>query len=117
MISVLSIAAPLAFAAPGSMEVTATAFNAKVEQTDNRPRETACQEELQPGMKVIAVSRDLFKSGLACGTKIKIDGSQGEYTVLDKMNERWQQRIDIFMDNDVARAKEWGERKVTIRWR
>ena len=48
---------------------------------------------------------------------MRIDGLQGQYTVLDKMNERWQERIDIFMDNDVARAKEWGERKVTIRWR
>lgn len=65
-------------------------------------------------MKVVAVSRDLFKSGLVCGTKVTIEGLRGEYTVLDKMNKRWQKRIDIYMDNDVARAKEWGARKVTI---
>jgi 3D (Asp-Asp-Asp) domain-containing protein len=113
----LSIAASLAVATPNSMQVTATAFNSTVRQTDSKPYETACQEDLEPGMKVVAVSRDLFKNGLACGTKIVIDGFQGEFTVLDKMNKRWQQRIDIYMDNDVARAKEWGARKVTIYWR
>jgi 3D (Asp-Asp-Asp) domain-containing protein len=110
----LSITASLAVATPNSLQVTATAFNSTVQQTDHKPYETACREDLEPGMKVVAVSRDLFKSGLACGTKIMIEGFQGEFTVLDKMNKRWQQRIDIYMDNDVARAKEWGARKVTI---
>jgi 3D (Asp-Asp-Asp) domain-containing protein len=112
----LLVAVSFAIARPISMEVTASAFNARVEQTDSAPRETACQTKLQPGMKVVAVSRDLFKNGLVCGTKVKIEGLEGEYIVHDKMDDRWEKRIDIYMDNDVARAKEWGEKKVTIRF-
>ena len=67
-------------------------------------------------MKVIAVSPDLIDLGLTHKTKVKIDGLPGRYTVLDKTNSRFSKRIDIYMGTDVEAAKEWGVKKVTIRW-
>jgi len=35
---------------------------------------------------------------------------------MDKMNKRWTKKIDIYMGLDVAAAKQWGKRQVTISW-
>lgn len=67
-------------------------------------------------MKAIAVSRDLIEMGLSQGVKVLIDGLDGKYTVLDKMDKRWDRKIDIYMGTDVEKAKEWGEREVVISW-
>ena len=88
-----------------SREVTATAYNSLAYQTSEQPSITAFGDSLKPGMKCIAVSRDLLSQGLAI------------YLVKDKMNKRWQNRIDIYMDNDVKAAREWGRKKVTIKYR
>lgn len=98
------------------LKVTATAYNSLPGQTQGDPRVTAWGEKLVPGMKAIAVSRDLIAMGLDHGTKVKIDGIPGTYQVMDKLNKRWKQRIDIYMGTDVKAAKEWGKRQVTIRW-
>jgi len=71
---------------------------------------------LVPGMKVVAVSRDLLSMGLTRGVKIKIEGFSGTYTVMDKLNKRWKRRIDIYMGTDEKAARQWGKREVTIRW-
>ena len=68
-------------------------------------------------MKCIAVSRDLLSQGLKHNTLVTIEGLEGIYLVKDKMNRRWQNRIDIYMDNDVKAAKEWGRKMVTIKYR
>jgi 3D (Asp-Asp-Asp) domain-containing protein len=68
-------------------------------------------------MKSIAVSRDLMKQGLTHNKKVKIEGLPGEYKVLDKMNARWKNRIDIYMGKNEDLAKEWGRQKVTISWK
>ena len=100
-----------------SMEVTASAYNSVPSQTTNEnPTLAAWGDRLEPGMKCIAVSRDLIKLGLTHNTEVKIDGLPGTYLVKDKMNKRWQKKIDIYMGNDEAAAKEWGVRKVTISW-
>lgn len=99
-----------------SMKVTATAYNSTVAQTDNSPNLTAWQDTLRPGQKVIAVSRDLLDSGLTEGTKVRIEGLEGEFTVKDKMHYRWKKKIDIYMGKDIERAREWGEKEVTITW-
>jgi hypothetical protein len=39
-------------------------------------------------MKAVAVSRDLIEMGLSHGIKVSIDGMDGTYTVMDKMNKR-----------------------------
>jgi len=99
-----------------SLNVTATAFTSTVIETDNAPSLTAWGDTLKPGMKAIAVSRDLIKMGLTHKTRVTIDGLGGEYIVLDKMHRRWTKKIDIYMGLDRKKAKNWGKKKVTIHW-
>jgi len=98
------------------LKVTSTAYNSLPDQTQGDPTITAWGDKLVPGMKVIAVSRDLIPMGLTHGVKVRIGGLSGTYTVMDKLHKRWTRRIDIYMGNDVKAAKEWGKREVTIRW-
>ena len=99
-----------------SLSVTATAYTSRPQETQGNPNITAFGERLTPGIKAIAVSRDLEKMGLTHGTKVSIDGLKGEYTVMDRMARRWKRKIDIYMGTDVKRARQWGKRTVTIRW-
>ena len=99
-----------------SIVVTATAYNSVPEQTDDQPEVTAWGDRLAPGMKVIAVSRDLIPLGLDHRAAVSIEGLPGEYLVLDKMHARWEKRIDIYMGQDIDAARAWGARQVRIRW-
>ncbi len=99
-----------------SLEVTATAYTSNANETDSTPSLAAWGDTLSPGMKTIAVSRDLIKMGLGHGVEVSIEGFEGKYKVLDKMNKRWKRKIDIYMGKDTKKAKEWGKRKVTIHW-
>ncbi|RLL51922.1 hypothetical protein D8Y20_07890 [Mariprofundus sp. EBB-1] len=99
-----------------SLKVTASAYNSVRSQTQGNPAIGAWGDRLKPGMKVIAVSRDLLRMGLKHNTRVKIDGLPGIYLVKDKMNKRWRRKIDIYMGRDVKSARRWGKRKVTIRW-
>ena len=99
-----------------SLVVTATAYNSFSEQTDAEPHLAAWGDPLTPGMKVIAVSRDLISVGLDRRTPVKIEGLSGVYLVLDKMHRRWEKRIDIYMGNDLDAARAWGKRRVEISW-
>jgi len=99
------------------LEVTATAYNSLKGQTQGNPAEAAWGDTLKPGMKAIAVSRDLIDSGLIYNTEVKIEGVPGKYRVLDKMNKRWTKKIDIYMGTSELNAKEWGKRTVTIEWK
>ena len=98
------------------LEVTATAYTSTRSQTDSTPFLAAWNNVLKPGVKSIAVSRDLLKKGLKNGSKVTISGLPGEYLVLDKMNKRWENKIDIYMGKDHKKAKEWGKQKVIMRW-
>jgi len=100
-----------------ALEVTATAYNSVPYQTQGNPFVTAWGDTLKPGMKVIAVSRDLIDSGLVYETKVEIEGLPGKYVVRDKMNARWRNKIDIYMEDSVQKAREWGKQEVTIRWK
>ncbi len=99
-----------------TLEVSASAYNSTRAQTQGNPFETAWGDTLEPGMKAIAVSRDLIPLGLGYGAEVEIKGLPGKYTVLDKMHYRWRKRIDIYFGMDVERAREWGIQDVTIRW-
>ena len=99
-----------------SLEVTASAYNSVASQTEGDPTLAAWGDELKPGMKAIAVSPDLVELGLTHKTKVKIEGLSGRYEVLDRTNSRFTKRIDIYMGTDVEAAREWGIKKVTIRW-
>ena len=98
------------------LKVTETAYNSLPGQTQNDPSLTAWGKKLVPGMKAIAVSRDLIAMGLRHGIKVRIDGLPGTYTVMDKLHKRWKRRIDIYMGLNVESARRWGKREVTIRW-
>lgn len=96
--------------------VKASAYNSTRAQTDSTPSIGAWGDRLRPGMKVIAVSKDLFELGLRRGQRVRIAGLEGEYVVLDRMPSRWRQKIDIFMGPDVRAARAWGIRDVEISW-
>jgi len=99
-----------------SQQVTATAYNSVKSQTQGNPALAAWGDILKPGMKAIAVSRDLIAKGLTHGTEVEIEGLSGVYIVRDKMNKRWKDKIDIYMGTDVAAARQWGQKTVTITW-
>lgn len=98
-----------------TLVVTASAYNSLSYQTGpGDPNITAWGDTLEPGMKVIAVSRDLIKRGLDYNTPVKIEGFDGIFVVKDKMHHRWSNKIDIYMGKDVQKAKKWGRKKVEI---
>jgi 3D (Asp-Asp-Asp) domain-containing protein len=99
-----------------SFQVTATAYNSLAYQTSSNPNITAFGDSLKPGMRYIAVSRDLLDSGLVHNTKVKLEGFDSLFTVKDKMNRRWRKRIDIYMGVDVKKAKKWGKKKLNIEY-
>ena len=99
-----------------TLVVTATAYNSLPGQTSGDPAVAAWGDRLEPGMQVIAVSRDLVEMGLDRGTVVRIDGLPGRYRVLDKTAARWTRRIDIYMGVDREAALAWGKREVRIRW-
>ncbi|PML19274.1 hypothetical protein BCS95_11650 [Vibrio breoganii] len=99
-----------------SLKVTASAYTSSVGETDSTPTLAAWGDTLKPGMKSIAVSRDLIDMGLTHNQEVTIEGLDGTYLVLDKMNKRWTKKIDIYMGNDVEKAREWGKKEVTIHW-
>jgi 3D (Asp-Asp-Asp) domain-containing protein len=99
-----------------TIKVTATAYNSLAAQTKPKANIAAWGDTLRPGMKCVAVSSDLLRKGLKYNTPLKIEGFEGVFLVKDKMNERWENRIDIYMGLDVEKAKEWGRKKVTIQY-
>jgi len=107
---------PAAPAPARELEVTATAFNSTRGQTDGNPMLTAFGIELRPGMRIVAVSRDLEALGLTVGKRIRIEGLDGDWEVADRMDARWTRKIDVYFGNDVEAAKRWGKRRVRIRW-
>ncbi len=100
-----------------SIPVKASAYNSVRGQTDGRPNLAAWGDTLVPGMKCIAVSRDLIPLGLKHNTQVKIEGLEGIYLVKDKMNRRYRNKIDIFMGKNIDSAKAWGNKKLTIQYR
>ena len=99
------------------LRVTATAYSSHAGQTDSTPFLAAWNNRLRPGMKIIAVSRDMLtRYGMRNGTKVRIGGLRGFYRVRDKMNKRYRKRIDIYMGVNRRRALRWGRRSVVIYW-
>jgi len=99
-----------------TLRVTATAYNSLPGQTQGDPNLTAWGDKLVPGIKAIAVSRDLLSMGLTRGVEVIIKGLPGTYVVMDKLNKRWKLRVDIYMGTDINAARQWGKREVMISW-
>ncbi len=100
-----------------SRVVAVSAYNSTIAQTDGMPTLAAWSDTLVPGMKAIAVSRDLIALGLDHNTQVKIEGLDGVFLVKDKMASRMKNKIDIYMGNDIEKAREWGTQKLKIQYR
>src|SRR5687767_4276044 len=87
------------------LTVTATAFNSTRAQTDGNPTETACGNDLRPGSRIIAISRDLKDQGLDCGSEVEISGLEGTWVVGDLTARRHKRLIDIYMGRDIKAAR------------
>ncbi|MEO0570407.1 MAG: hypothetical protein AAF039_01805 [Bacteroidota bacterium] len=95
-------------------EVTVSAYNSVSWQTDGDPNITAWGDTLRPGLKAIAISRDLLELGLRHNTMVRIDTFADTFYVKDKMHRRWRNRIDLYMGDDVKAARQWGRKKLMI---
>ncbi|MDT0607550.1 3D domain-containing protein [Croceitalea rosinachiae] len=95
-------------------QVTVSAYNSVTWQTLGNPNIAAWGDTLIPGMKCIAVSRDLLTLGIDHNTMVKIDTFPDTFYVKDKMNRKWTNRIDIYMGNDVKSARNWGKKNLQI---
>ena len=100
--------------------VTATIYHATPEQTDSTPHITASNKiiDLNNPLKHrwIAVSRDLEAKGLTFGVKVCVTGAgnlDGVWTVQDRMNSRWTNRIDFLVNEDLKGGK-WENVRVEI---
>jgi 3D (Asp-Asp-Asp) domain-containing protein len=98
------------------IKVTATAYSSSTKETDATPYLAAWRNTLNPKVPSIAVSRDLLEIGLTNGMKVHIKGFKGEFLVLDKMNKRWKNRIDIYMGDNRKKALNFGKRKLEVYW-
>lgn len=99
------------------LRVIATAYTSHRNQTDRTPLIAAWNNRIRPGMKIIAVSRDLItRYGLKNGSRVRIGGLKGYYVVRDKMNKRFRRRIDIYMGFNKRRALNWGRRNIVLYW-
>lgn len=90
-----------------STVVPVTAYNSTPEQTDSTPFVTAKGTQVRPGI--------VAANFLPFGTQIRIPQYFGDqiFVVEDRMNERFDKRIDIWMENGYE-AKDWGVRRVEI---
>ena len=100
--------------------VTATIYHAVPSQTDSTPFVTASNSRINPenpqGHRWIAVSRDLEKLGFTFGTKVCVYGAgtlSGEWTVQDRMNKRFKNRIDFLVNKELKGGK-WNKVKLSI---
>lgn len=98
------------------MEVMVTAYNSLAGQTDGNPAIAAWGDTLRPDRPSVAVSRDLIGLGLKRGTPVLIEGYQDTFRVKDKMNERFKRHIDIYMGEDLFKARQWGRCRLKIRY-
>lgn len=115
ILTILLIA--LTFQINAQQKVHATVYNAVPEQTNSDPGHTAFMFELDLTdpykHKIIAVSRDLLKK-YPKGTKVQVCGTayDGIYVVMDKMNKRYTNRIDLLINQEM-RIGNWPNATIT----
>ena len=113
---------------PQVLVLKATAYTSSVRETDVTPFITATGARTRFG--IIAVSRDLLRSDLPYGSKVRIEDlgewrtGRGKgrfdamlkdvvFVVEDTMHQRKRQQIDVWMP-DRSLALKWGVRRVRI---
>lgn len=86
-------------------KVACTAYNPVPEQTDSSPRITSIGTRVKENY-TIAVSQDLLKNGIVkYGDTIFIYELGKVYSIEDCMNERYTDRLDIFMESKKEAGK------------
>ncbi len=90
-----------------SMIVAATAYTSDPAETDSTPFITANGTRVRDGI--------IAANFLRFGTRVRIPQYYGDkvFVVTDRMNPKFNERIDIWM-NDKAQAYAWGVRRVKI---
>jgi|SRR5690606_11786105 len=96
--------------------VKASAYNSTKAQTVGNPSIGAWGDKLKPGIKAIAISRDLIKLGITRNTPFKIEGFSGYYLVKDKMHARHRNKIDLYMGKDIQKAREFGIQNLKVQY-
>ncbi len=116
--ALLAVLVTACFPAPHTEElvVTATAYTSHPSETSGDPWVAAWGDRLRPGLRGLAVSPDLEVRGLVRGTRVRIEGVDGVWTVLDRTAPRLRRRIDLYMGDDRAAARRFGRRRVRIYW-
>lgn len=95
--------------------VRVSAYNNTTDQTDDTPDICAWNDRIRPG--IVAVSRNLIGEGLGRNAEVYVNGEV--YTVLDKMNKRWKDSVDIYFGGEDKRkeARKFGVKKIRIFWK
>tara|TARA_B100001248_G_C27384932_1_gene459099 strand:+ start:1055 stop:1393 length:339 start_codon:yes stop_codon:yes gene_type:complete len=101
--------------------VTATIYHADPKQTDSTPFITASNkviDSINPAKhRWIAVSRDLEALGFKFGACVLVEGAgidmDGEWQVQDRMNKRWNKRIDFLVNKEMKYGK-WENVKLKL---
>lgn len=91
--------------------VTATCYNATVKQCDSDPSTTAFGYKVNmrypDHQRYLAISRDL-EEYYSSGDTVMIDGTgvyDGLWMIADRMNRRWERKIDFLVAPDDHIAK------------
>jgi 3D (Asp-Asp-Asp) domain-containing protein len=98
--------------------VTATIYHANPEQTNEDYLTTASMKTIEDPdnpERWIAVSRDLESMGFTMGSEVIVTGAgdmDGVWTIEDRMNKRWRNRIDFLVPKKIKAGK-W--EKVTLK--
>jgi 3D (Asp-Asp-Asp) domain-containing protein len=99
--------------------VTATIYHADPKQCNSDYLTTASMKKINienpSGHRWIAVSRDLEDLGFVFDTDVIIDCCcelDGVWTVQDRMNKRWEKRIDFLVDSTMRYGK-WDSVRIT----
>lgn len=88
-----------------------TAYTSSPAETDSDPCIGASNQNLcslyAEGTGICASNAYPF------GTRLKVEGF-GDCTVLDRMNSRYPERVDVYMGFDRPRALNWGVKQVNV---
>lgn len=98
---------------PHEKQATVTGYTSRVEETDDTPCLAAFGHDI---CKLRAAGRNVCASNdYAKGTILAIEGL-GTCEVLDRMNARYTGtgRVDWYFGHDLAAARKWGIKKVSI---
>ena len=99
--------------------VTATLYHADPRQCNKDYLTTASMKKINAsnpqGHRWIAVSHDLEPLGFTFGTEVAIECCcplDGVWTVQDRMNKRWEKRIDFLVNKNIKTGK-WYNVEIT----